>query len=156
MRFSVLERLILLNLLPKEGTYANLKQLRVVRERLAFTDAENKSLAFRTVGTDTATRTVWNNEALVVKATGRAPELTGEDLTKAMAANPEDYEMRPVCPDKEIFTGEVIDAMVTKALMGLEEQAALQEEHISLYEKFVLTAAKADKLNLVDPVNGET
>jgi len=46
-KLDVLERLILLQVLPKEGNYSNLKALRVVREALAFSEAENKALAFR-------------------------------------------------------------------------------------------------------------
>ncbi len=46
-KLDVLERLMLLQVLPKEGNYSNLKALRVVREALSFTEAENKALAFR-------------------------------------------------------------------------------------------------------------
>jgi hypothetical protein len=46
-KLDVLERLMLLQVLPKEGNYSNLKALRVVREKLSFTEAENKALAFR-------------------------------------------------------------------------------------------------------------
>ena len=50
MELSVLERLILLNLLPNEGNYANLKLLRVARESLSFTDEEHKVLKFKQEG----------------------------------------------------------------------------------------------------------
>ena len=46
-KLDVLERLMLLQVLPKEGNYSNLKQLRVLREALAFTEQESKALAFR-------------------------------------------------------------------------------------------------------------
>jgi hypothetical protein len=47
MKLNVLERLILQNLLPKEGSFLNLKLLRVVKEELSFDEAENKALQFR-------------------------------------------------------------------------------------------------------------
>lgn len=50
MRLSVLDRLLLLNLLPAEGSFANLKLLRVAREELSFNEEENKSLNFRQEG----------------------------------------------------------------------------------------------------------
>jgi len=47
MKVNVLERLILLNILPKEGSYANIKLLRVARENLSFDEKENKALNFQ-------------------------------------------------------------------------------------------------------------
>jgi len=47
MKLSVLERLILLNILPNEGTFANIKLLRVSRENLSFNEKENKELNFQ-------------------------------------------------------------------------------------------------------------
>ena len=49
-RLSVIERLVLLNLLPKEGTFANLKLIRVARESLSFNDIENQKLKFVQTG----------------------------------------------------------------------------------------------------------
>ena len=51
MKLNVLERLILLNLLPKEGSFANIKLLRVARENLSFNEKENKDLNFQQVDT---------------------------------------------------------------------------------------------------------
>lgn len=46
-KLDMLERIMLLGLLPKEGSYMNLKLLRVVREELSFSDKENKALQFK-------------------------------------------------------------------------------------------------------------
>ena len=46
MELTVLERLVLQALLPKEGNYTTLKLLRVCREALSFDDLENKRLEF--------------------------------------------------------------------------------------------------------------
>jgi len=50
MKYSVIERLILLNLLPREGSFTNLKLIRVAREKLSFTEEENKLLNFTQTG----------------------------------------------------------------------------------------------------------
>ena len=46
MKLNVMERIITLNLLPAEGSFANIKLLRVAREALSFDDLENKKLQF--------------------------------------------------------------------------------------------------------------
>ena len=46
VKLNVLERLLLVNLLPAEGTFSNLKLLRVTREEISFTEKENKKLGF--------------------------------------------------------------------------------------------------------------
>ena len=50
MKLNVLERLIVLNLLPAEGSFANLKILRVVKEELSFDEKEHKALGFNQDG----------------------------------------------------------------------------------------------------------
>jgi len=46
MKLSVLERLLVQNLLPEKGSFTNLKLMRVAREDLSFDEAENKALNF--------------------------------------------------------------------------------------------------------------
>jgi len=74
MKFNVLERVVLMNLLPKEGSFANIKLLRVARESLSFDDLENKKLNF--VQTENSLN--WNPEADIV---GKDIEL-GEVVTQ--------------------------------------------------------------------------
>ena len=50
MKLNVLERLLALDLLPKEGSYTNLKLMRKAKENLSFTEKENKALNFRQEG----------------------------------------------------------------------------------------------------------
>lgn len=45
-KLDVLERLMLLSVLPREGSFTNLKLLRKVKEELSFSEAENKALQF--------------------------------------------------------------------------------------------------------------
>jgi len=60
MKLTVLERLLLLNLLPKEGTFTNLKLLRVARENLSFTEEENEALKFKQEND----QVIWVNNAV--------------------------------------------------------------------------------------------
>ena len=47
MKLNVYERLILLNVLPKEGDFTTLKIIRALRETLSFSEAEHKALEFK-------------------------------------------------------------------------------------------------------------
>ena len=46
MQLSTLDRILLLNLLPKEGNITNLKIIRELRESLSFSEEEHKDLNF--------------------------------------------------------------------------------------------------------------
>lgn len=46
MELSVIERLTLLNIIPKEGDYTTLKLVRKLREELSFSEEEHKLLNF--------------------------------------------------------------------------------------------------------------
>ena len=56
MKLSVLERLALLNVLPKEGNVTTLRIVRKLREDLSFSEEEHKELDFKQDGD----RTTWN------------------------------------------------------------------------------------------------
>lgn len=47
MELGVFDRLILLNILPKEGDFTTLKIVRKMREDLSFTEEEHKALQFQ-------------------------------------------------------------------------------------------------------------
>lgn len=49
-RLSVLERLVLLQILPREGDFTTLMISRELRESLSFTESEHKTLNFRHEG----------------------------------------------------------------------------------------------------------
>ena len=46
MKLNVIERLLLLGILPNEGSFTNLKIIRKARESLSFDEKENKVLKF--------------------------------------------------------------------------------------------------------------
>ena len=52
MQLSVLERIVLLDILPKEGNFVTLKILRKLRESLSFTEEEIKYYALTIEGNE--------------------------------------------------------------------------------------------------------
>lgn len=48
MELGVFDRIILINILPREGDFRTLKILRELRENLAFSEEENEALQFKT------------------------------------------------------------------------------------------------------------
>jgi hypothetical protein len=48
VKLSVFDRLILLNILPKEGDFTTLKIMRKMKEDLSFSEEEHKALSFKT------------------------------------------------------------------------------------------------------------
>lgn len=54
MKLSVLERVVLFNLLPREGNFATLRAVRQLREAISLTDEERKAFGVRVDG-DTIT-----------------------------------------------------------------------------------------------------
>jgi len=63
MKLGVFERLILLNILPKEGNFTTLKIIRKLREDLSFSEEEHKTLEFK----QEETNVQWKQEADVEK-----------------------------------------------------------------------------------------
>ena len=63
MELNVLERLVLLNILPKEGDFTTLKLVRKAREVLSFDDLENKRLSFIQDGDQVR----WNESTNITK-----------------------------------------------------------------------------------------
>jgi len=63
MKLSVLDRLIILNVLPKENDVTTLRIIRKLKEELSFTEQEYKMLQF--VGDEKGLR--WNIEADIEK-----------------------------------------------------------------------------------------
>ena len=108
MKLSVIERVMLANILPKEGTFANLRLLRVVKEEISFSEEENKALDF---------------------------EQDGDQLKWKFKI--EEGKLVDLIPEKEVAIGEVVTKLISKELNSLNSKAKLTEQHFSLYEKFI-------------------
>jgi len=81
MDLTVLERLVLSNVLPKEGNFTTLKLVRELREALSFDELEHKKLGFIQDGDQVR----WNESAKLVKSFEigeKMMDLISETLTK--------------------------------------------------------------------------
>jgi hypothetical protein len=63
MQLEVMERLVLLSILPREGNFTTLRLIRKLREDLSFSEEEHKLLGFIQEGD----RVKWNLQAKVDK-----------------------------------------------------------------------------------------
>jgi hypothetical protein len=137
VELDVLERITLLSILPKEGTFLNLKLVRLVREDLSFTEEENNGLQFRNVVQGDQQMMVWNVLAVTLKKTGAIVKAPSEILSQMLEKDPDLFDVAPSCPPKEFIFGETIEGIIVKSLTELDKAAKITQEHYSLYEKFM-------------------
>ena len=105
---EVHERMQLLNLLPVEGKYEELRTIRRQREMLSFTAGEKKILELSsTTNPDGTVNTTWKGE--------NAPKVV-----------------------KDIPIDEYMTSLVRKKLAEIEDSGKLNETMMSIYEKFVI------------------
>lgn len=133
MLLSVLERVLLSQALPAQGSFTNLKLLREARETLSFTEEENKELNFRQEGESLQ----WTGLKIINKATGNPVEGSVEFVEKMVKKNPELFEQRLSVEDKDFEFGEVVTDLIVKAIKDLDKQEKLTNDHLPLYEKFI-------------------
>ena len=100
---------MLIGILPKEGSFTNLRLLRTTKEDLSFNEEENKFLKFRQEGE----QMIWDDRKVV------------------------DGKSVPTVPEREFAIGKVVTSLIVKALDTLNRQQKLTEQHFSLYEKFI-------------------
>jgi hypothetical protein len=70
MQLNVFERLILLNVLPREGGLTTLRIVRDLRDELSFTEAEHEALEMHQEGTEVR----WNREADIAREVEIGPK----------------------------------------------------------------------------------
>jgi hypothetical protein len=85
MKLNIQNRIVLLGLLPVTGDINSLKQLRVLREELAFSDKESKALKIQN---SPSGNVVWNNDH---KVKDKEIEI-GETLTGVIRGLLEDLD----------------------------------------------------------------
>lgn len=107
MILSVKERMALNGLLPKEGTFANMKIIHELRMHLSFSEKEHKKL----------------NVVETPQPDGRL-FLTWDQRAAAKA-------------DKEIPIGEIADKLIVEELKKLNDNGKLDEGTWMLYDRFV-------------------
>jgi hypothetical protein len=115
VKLDVLERVLLFNLLPKEGNFLTLKTIRQLRERVGLDAKEVK-------------------EIKVVN-----------DIEKGTLTWDADKD-----PHKEIEVNRDANKIIVDVLEKMDKDGKLNDQHISLYEKFVEEKSEeTDKENKV-------
>lgn len=108
MKLEVHERIALLSLLPREGTYEALKTFRRAREMLSFTPEELEFYEMKNApGPDGKIQAQWS----------------GKKASEAV---------------KDIPVDEYTKNAVVKALAEMEKKGKLTDQFLSVYEKFVI------------------
>lgn len=128
MELNVLERLALLEVLPREGDFVTLKLVRKLRESLSFSEAEVKQIGF-------------NQNFKCPKC---QKEISSPDAPKCecgsymVASGSMTWDaQKGEKVLKEIHMGEKMLSMCVSALKKLDSEKKLTESFFSLYEKFI-------------------
>ena len=136
MKLTVLERIMLQEILPKEGDFITIKLVRKLREALAFSEKEIAEVEFRTH---------W-----------KCPKCQKVELsTEVIKCEDCDMYMRPageVTWDddkakkvvKDVFMGNKMLSLCESTLKKLSDEGKLTEQHMSLYSKMVEGAEDVD------------
>ena len=82
MILNTLERLLLLNILPKEGDYTTLKIVRKLREALSFTEEEHAVRNFKTSEDGNTTWTLGTPDAVEISIGEKATDMIVAELKK--------------------------------------------------------------------------
>jgi len=106
LKLNVLERIILLGLLPKDENYLTFKLITQLKADLSFSDKEIKDWGI----------TMLEDGRVTWKKTG----------------------------DKQIEIGETIETMIVEKLKTVEKEKKINDENVSLYEKFVVDRKKEE------------
>jgi len=106
LKLNVLERIILLGLLPKDENYLTFKLITQLKADLSFSDKEIKDWGI----------TMLEDGRVTWKKTG----------------------------DKQIEIGETIETMIVEKLKTVEKEKKINDENVSLYEKFVVNRKKEE------------
>ena len=131
-KLTVLERLLALTLLPKEGSYTDLKLVREARENLSFTEEENKLLKFR----EENGSTMWNQFRTQEKEEEVEKDGKVELITKTELILEDGMPVITV-GEVEIKLGLVAERKIQYALKKMDDEGKLTEQFMSLYEKFI-------------------
>jgi len=107
IKLLVFERIVCLGILPREGSYYNLKNIREVRESLSLSD----------------------KEAAIFK-----PLIISESNG---AINANWYEINKIIPEKEIELSDWLFDEIKGSLKKDSDNEKMTDDKVTLYEKFV-------------------
>lgn len=129
MKLTVIERLKLQNLLPNEGNNVTFKLIRKLRESLSFSEKEIATIEFKNE---------WKCEACkTIKLSLQVPkcEKCGKYMASAGRVNWDEEKALKVI--KDVHMGRTMHDLCRAVVKKLDDEEKLNEQTISLYEKFV-------------------
>lgn len=116
MQLTVTERILLINLLPAEGSVIDLRVMRKLRESLSFSEEEQKALEFRHPGEMGHMQNGQPQEAVP----------SGMISWKVSAE-----------PNKEFQFGDRSMTLIKKYLQAIDQAGKATEAHLPLFDKFL-------------------
>lgn len=134
MKFSPVERVKLLEILPDHGSIFNLKILRKLREGLSFGEEELKMVIIRQ-----EYHCPYRNElGQRCENSGYFPEALKCGMHNLLMepTGLANFNFLPEFPDKEVFMGPEAISIIAETLKQFDAGGELTDQHISLYEKF--------------------
>jgi len=129
VKLEVFERLVLMNILPKEGDFITLKLVRKLREALAFNEKEIAEINFRNH---------WScPKCQKVEIAGEMPKCPDCDIYMQLGGQVtwDDDKAKKVV--KDVFMGAKMLVLCESTLKKLSDESKLTDQHMSLYAKFV-------------------
>ena len=129
MKLLVHERLLLLNILPQEGSFVTLKLLRKLRETLSFNEKEIAEINFKNHWRCPECKGVELSAQVIKCQTCGIPMLPAGQVTWD--------EEKALDIVKDIHMGRSMEELCAATLRQLSDSNKLTELHMSLYEKFV-------------------
>ena len=135
MNLNVLERLALLEVLPREGDFVTLKLVRKLRESLSFSEAEIAQIDFNQN---------WKCPKCQKEVSSPdAPKCECDSYMAATGSMTWDAGKGEKVL-KEIHMGEKMLTMCVTTLKKLDSEKKLTESFFSLYEKFIKAEGEED------------
>ena len=129
MKLEVYERLVLMNLLPKEGDFITLKLVRKLREALSFNEREVAEINFRNH---------WRcPKCQKVEIASEMPKCSDCDIFMQPSGQVTWDDDKAKKVKKDVFMGSKMLALCESTLKKLSDEQKLTEQHMSLYSKFV-------------------
>ena len=135
MQLNILERLALLEIIPKEGDFVTLKLVRKLRETLSFSEVEIAQIDFNQ-----------NWRCPKCQKETASPDAPKCECGSYMASTGNVVWDREKGEKvlKEIHMGEKMMTMCVTTLKKLDSEKKLTESYFSLYEKFIKAEEDTD------------
>ncbi len=137
MKLEVYERLVLMSILPQEDDFVTLKLSRKLRESLSFSEKEIADIDFKNHWRCPVCQKVELSPDIIKCQT------CGVYMKPAGQVTWDEEKATGVI--KEIHMGAKMASLCASVLKKLNDEKKLQEQHMGLYEKFVINAPEEEE-----------